>query len=338
MPADTFACPECAAVLRRSGTLEPGEAVMCPRCRREFPCPAPETNPATSGPAGWRTSIPPVAYTRTPIDDVPLPTPQRDIEEDEDHPRRNPFDVLRIDDLEPAPVHFGDWLHLANKHWHAFAVPAAGYCVAAGLISLAVLFVPFGAVFGFFLLPQLQAGLSVVALAQLTGRRWTFRDFFSGYYWGWQTIGVAFYTLLLSLLILPASFAVLVFLDEWLRFGEDFRGSDPLLLWSIIALVGYVLFAVLYTRLLSFALPLVLDRNYPATEALGASWVLSRGHFWKLLGLNLLTWSVNLLGALCFGVGLLLTLPFTVLVWNAGYLLVAGARPPVSGAEAERES
>ena len=33
---------------------------------------------------------------------------------------------------------------------------------------------------------------------------------------------------------------------------------------------------------------------------------------------------------LCFGVGLLFTLPFTALVWNAGYLLRAGTQPPLA--------
>ena len=34
MPLDTFACPQCRAVLRRSLTLQPGDPVMCPRCHR----------------------------------------------------------------------------------------------------------------------------------------------------------------------------------------------------------------------------------------------------------------------------------------------------------------
>jgi uncharacterized membrane protein len=56
-----------------------------------------------------------------------------------------------------------------------------------------------------------------------------------------------------------------------------------------------------------------------AIEALKESWrlVWSQGHFWKVVGLGLLSLFVILLGALAFGVGLLFAIPL-VSVAGAG--------------------
>ena len=70
--------------------------------------------------------------------------------------------------------------------------------------------------------------------------------------------------------------------------------------------------------------------NCGAIESLKGSWLLSRGHFWGLLGtMLLLLFVVYLSGALTFGIGMLFTLPRAILVLNAGYLKIAGSVPPV---------
>jgi hypothetical protein len=232
-----------------------------------------------------------------------------------------------------SPLDLSACFRYAREHWRPFAGPAAGSCFAYALIAAALCAVPcVGPAAALFLVPPLQAGVSVVALAHLKGIRWGFDDFFSGFEWGGATIGIAFCTLLFALLLVPLGVVALLLIDRF--FGYHPKPAEAAILLAF-AVLGATAFAGLYTRLLSFALPLALDRRYGGTEALAGSWAVTAGHFWKLLGLNLLLLLINLAGALCFLVGLLVTYPFTILVWSAAYLLLAGARPPVSRRDQE---
>jgi uncharacterized membrane protein len=55
---------------------------------------------------------------------------------------------------------------------------------------------------------------------------------------------------------------------------------------------------------------------------------ITRGHKWNLLGLLLMFFLVNLLGVLAFVVGLLVTVPVTVLAFAHAYRVLAGGAAP----------
>ncbi len=59
-----------------------------------------------------------------------------------------------------------------------------------------------------------------------------------------------------------------------------------------------------------------------------ANWELTRGHFWGLFGVSLLLGLIILGGVLACLIGALFALPYTMLILNAGYLLITGARVP----------
>ena len=360
MPTDTFACPECHAALRRSLGLQTGEVVMCPRCRHLIAYPDPRANPRPAGPEAKATRrpsspsssappVPPTAFTETltlpgpatldedaspPRNSRDLPPPIDGSEEDEDYPRPPWRMRLEFDAFQDAPLDSSAWFRCAREHWGSIVGPTIAFCLVYGVILVVFFMLPcIGIGLGIFVLPPLQAGVSIVALAQLKGKRWTFADFFSGFHWG-SLIALAIYTLLVVMLLFPVVVAVYVLLD-----CIDNGAAPPE--YALIALgvivVGGALFALLYTRLFTFALPLVLDRNCGPSEALHGSWALTRGRFWNFLTLNVLLWLINLGGAMCFLLGLMLTLPFTALVWNAAYLLLAGTQPPLSGHERVRQ-
>jgi hypothetical protein len=332
MHPETFACPQCRAALRRPSVLAPGDPVSCPRCGNTFPFPAlAEAVPATAAlPASATASTEtPAKPDGTPRFPEQLP-PVEESEERANHLRRSfhrPIDsdlpICRSSDIP-------EWFRYARVHWSHFGGIAAFFCwLSVFLCALFCLLPPSGPFLALLLVPLLHTGLSIVALAQLKGMDWSFGDFFAGLYWWRAIFGITFSTVLLCLLLLP--------LGIFLALGIDlFNGvpvePEPLGFALGFGLPGLLVFLYLYTRLITFALPLAIDRRYGALEALGRSWDLTRGHFWPLLGLHLLLGLINVAGALCFLMGLFFTLPFTTLVWNAGYLLVAGTRPPVLAA------
>ena len=95
------------------------------------------------------------------------------------------------------------------------------------------------------------------------------------------------------------------------------------LLITTICMVGFVLFVIpgLIAGVgLSQSFYVLQERpELGAIEALKESWrlVWSQGHFWKVVGLSLLSLFVILLGVLAFGVGLFFAIP-VVSVANAG--------------------
>ena len=80
-------------------------------------------------------------------------------------------------------------------------------------------------------------------------------------------------------------------------------------------------------RLFLFAPAIVFDRRHlGAIDAIKANWQLTRGHFWGLFGVSLLLGLMNVGGAMACYVGLLFTVPYTLLILTAGYLLISRPR------------
>jgi hypothetical protein len=331
MPRDTWTCPHCKVMLRSADDLAPGTLVLCPRCRTEFPVPdltaAPAGAPAPDATVPWQP-----AKTTPAWPDGPREEQQRSWEEDEDYPR--PPSGQPADLGAPCEVDVGRCFALASAHWNALAGPACGYLVLAALIYAPVAVIPCVSTFGAILLwPPLQAGVTVVALMQLRGERWSFSDFFGGFrYWGEIVVSQLLVLLILVPFLVPAG-VLAGLLDEAGRAGNAVWVVTTLAgLLSLGVALGYVLLRTLF-----FALPLMIDRGYKAGKAIRGSWTLSRRHSARLFGLALLLLLLNLGGVLLCGVGLLFTYPFTVLVQCAGYLLIAGTRVPLEARVAWRD-
>jgi len=94
-------------------------------------------------------------------------------------------------------------------------------------------------------------------------------------------------------------------------------------------LPGLLLAIFLLVRVGMFGELLIFDRGYGAIDAIKGNWELTEGHFCILFAFMLLLGLINLAGALLCCVGLLFSFPFTIIVTTAGYLLIAGTRPPL---------
>jgi len=84
----------------------------------------------------------------------------------------------------------------------------------------------------------------------------------------------------------------------------------------VVVVFGFVLFIVpgiIAGLALSFAPYLIVDRNLGPIEAMKQSVEMTHGHRWNLFIFALTIFFFNLLGALFFGVGLLITIPVSAL-------------------------
>jgi len=90
--------------------------------------------------------------------------------------------------------------------------------------------------------------------------------------------------------------------------------------FSIILGLGLLFFIIpgIYFGIrLHFYKYFVVDQGMGPIEALQASWALTDGEFFNLFGLVVLLFLANILGVLCFGVGLFVSLPTTMVAHAA---------------------
>jgi hypothetical protein len=344
MAIDTFSCPECQVKLRRSPHLQPGAQVQCPRCRFQFPVPPPEQD---ASPVPPPVSTPRASSTEG-YGETPSAGPRRDEErvaagaydrddygrdhrrfagEDDDYPRTAQGTPGELSGN--YQVDLGRWFSIATQHWSSVLGPFIGYTFLLLFIAL-LCAIPFvGLLLAIFLMPPLAAGFTIVALAQLKGKPWTFGDFFGGFHWYGSLVGMTLLSgLIYMVCALPAIIAYIAFIIVPLQARRGGPGPEALLVVPAL-LVTFAAFIVFQVKFL-YAPMLIIDRNFGAIDSLAGSWKLTRGNFWMTFLVVLLLQVINSAGAMACYVGMLFTFPLTILVPVAGYLLIAGSRPPVS--------
>jgi uncharacterized membrane protein len=273
-------------------------------------------------------------------------------EDDEDYPRRF---VRNYDDYggpgrtgplsNDYQVELGRWFGIGQAHFQGKMLLAALYVAFTLAITLSISFVqglaaavlPFAdlginfVVTGFIAGP-LAAGLVIVALRQLKGEPWHFGHFFGGFsaerYL--TLVGFSFLQELVSQIWFLPGQILLNIANQHLAQGGNQPQAQQLMPAGLIAFIVAIPFAIYFSiRLTMFGQQLILDRHYGAVDSLKGSWELTDGHFGGLFGAALVLGLVNVAGLLLCGIGFLFSMPFTVLVTTAGYLLIAGTRPPL---------
>lgn len=114
-------------------------------------------------------------------------------------------------------------------------------------------------------------------------------------------------------------------------FLEGFRKFTPLFVVSLLTGLAITLgFALLIipgiwlSVALQFALPLVLFRNYEAISAMKASVHVINKAWFSFFGFVILLALLNIAGAICLGVGLLITIPITQASLYLAYQKIIG--------------
>ncbi len=302
-------CPGCDKTLKARDELA-GKRLKCPGCGAAVV--VPELVMAAAQPP-----VPPISSARA--EDLPERLPDA-------KPRRR----RGLEGLSPDyRIQLGRWFAASQPHFGKVVGPSIGYFLLFVVIYIVVVLLHF-IIIGFlldpFLIPALAIGMHIVCQRQLKGKPWTFGTFFSGFRFVWPLAARG-----LLLLLVPVVFALPVLVMSIIM-SAAFPGAEqpPL----VVGIVAAVMFAsacgMIYVgvRLTFFSHWLIIDRQCGAIEALKGSWILSRGHFWGLIGTMLFVLlCVELASLITLGIGALFALPRAVLMLNAGYLMVAGSEP-----------
>lgn len=84
---------------------------------------------------------------------------------------------------------------------------------------------------------------------------------------------------------------------------------------TIIVIIGFILLiipGIIFSIKLQFASYLVVDKNMGVTEALNKSWEMTKGVKWNLFLFGLLIFLINVIGFLCLIIGLIVTVPLSM--------------------------
>lgn len=104
-----------------------------------------------------------------------------------------------------------------------------------------------------------------------------------------------------------------LFNDNWRMFGNYVVGT---VLYSLIALAGFILLivpGVIWSIKYHYYAYLIVEKNMKPIEALKESGRITMGNKWKILGFFFVIGLMNFVGVLALGIGLLVTLPVTLI-------------------------
>ena len=119
-----------------------------------------------------------------------------------------------------------------------------------------------------------------------------------------------------------------------ITFSELFSGGDIFLVfllgsiaYGLVCFGGYLLLIVpgiIWSIKFSFVQYLIADKRMGVKEAFSKSGAITDGYKWKLLYLGFFIGLLNIAGLLCLGVGLLVTLPWTCVIYPLVYRQLTG--------------
>jgi len=107
-----------------------------------------------------------------------------------------------------------------------------------------------------------------------------------------------------------------VFTDIFRVVNPFWRYLGASVLYAILVTVGVILLiipGIILSLSLQFYTYLIIDQNLSAFNGLWRSWEITKGSRWKLFGLALLLGLINMAGFLLLGVGLLWSIPISML-------------------------
>jgi len=103
--------------------------------------------------------------------------------------------------------------------------------------------------------------------------------------------------------------------DLFSQYRLFFRYLFASILYGLICLLGVIFFIIpgIYFGIrFGFFDYFIVDKNSKIIESLERSWEITKSNFWNLFLFYLLLFGINILGAICFLIGLFATIPITI--------------------------
>ncbi len=98
------------------------------------------------------------------------------------------------------------------------------------------------------------------------------------------------------------------------------------LLVAVIVIIGFILLIVpgiVFACKLAFTPYLVIDRKMGVIEAVKGSWSMTGGHTWKVFLIGLLGFPICIVGLMCFGVGIIVSIMWITMAFASLYHAVS---------------
>lgn len=306
MSLDTYPCPKCRSLLRRTSQTPPGSAVRCASCANVLTVP-PEPQIATA----------------------PLLLDEEVAPRRRGNPRRPPKGPRRVrldNDFRPDTTR---WFRMAGEAWADFLWPYNGFTSACGAVlgffTVAAIF-SVALTFGLSLLVivplmmvigQITAALPLrIGIWAVTHRDYELIDFIYGLSHLGPILLYAGLNFAFALVMYGPLAALLVYL-HWDRSMPTV--TEVLAVGSYALLLVPTVYFFLQTRF-SFALQLVFDQDMGLFKAMATSWKMTRGHFLSLFSFQIVQWLILLAGALPCGIAWPFVLPYVILLRAASYV------------------
>jgi uncharacterized membrane protein len=103
------------------------------------------------------------------------------------------------------------------------------------------------------------------------------------------------------------------------------------LLYILVVVAGLIVFILpgIYLAVtLKFYMYEIVEHGTKPWDAIGKSYALTKGHFWKLFFFNMILLLLNIAGALLLGIGLLFTVPVSMIAYTHVYRRLEGHKAP----------
>ncbi|MEM7103430.1 MAG: glycerophosphoryl diester phosphodiesterase membrane domain-containing protein [Bacteroidota bacterium] len=176
-----------------------------------------------------------------------------------------------------------------------------GFVLLAFVVLMILGIIPLVNILANFLSPVLFAGIYIVSQKIDTNQNFEFSNFFDGFKRNPGQIILA--SILMGLIACAAAIPMIVGLVPMMM-----SGTEPGAMFFLGLLVSMVIIFYLMVSWI-FTVQFIIFHNMQAWQAMQASMKLVKGKWWSVFGFIIMLGFMNMLGALCLLVGLLVTMP-----------------------------
>jgi uncharacterized membrane protein len=221
--------------------------------------------------------------------------------------------------VEPVVCFKAGWALIKDQYWLFLGISLVGMLIGSA--------VPLG-----ILLGPMMCGVYMTLMQKRRGRPVEFGNLFKGFdYFGQSVIATLLHIVPIMAIVIPAYILLyLGFIVTIMTQGNDPNPAAMIGTFALFALCwGVVILLIIVISIgFTFTYPLIADRNLPGFEAVKLSFRAAFANFWRLLGLSLLGFLLNLLGLCACIVGVYLILPVTFAAMATAYEQVFGLNDP----------
>ena len=232
------------------------------------------------------------------------------------NPSQIPFKRAAV---EPVECLKAGWELVKDQYWLFVGIAAVGMLIGSA--------VPLGILMG-----PMMCGIYLTFFKNRRREPIEFGLLFKGFdYFGPSVVATLLHVVPIVAIVVPAYF--LFYVGMILTMVS--QGNDPNPAAMIGVFGGFALFwlalivvIIMISIGFTFGYPLIVDRGLPGFDAVKLSFKAAKANFWRLLGLSMLSFLLNLVGALLCYVGVLLVFPITFAAIAIAYEQVFGLRDP----------